>query len=95
MAWLEMHMDSVKLGMGTTLNVLVPQYSEVNYRGTDSKENFKVIYLLHGYVEDGSMWLRMTAIERLLRTKPVVVVMPDCYNYCGQTASRAIVSTIT
>ncbi|MBQ9911307.1 MAG: hypothetical protein IJM50_07400 [Lachnospiraceae bacterium] len=81
MAWLEMHMESQALGMGTTLNVLVPQYSENNYRGTDSKENFKVIYLLHGYVEDGSMWLRMTAIERLLRTKPVVVVMPDCYNY--------------
>src|SRR4030065_2848356 len=37
----------------------------------------KVLYLLHGLSDDGSAWVRFTAIERLAALYGLVVVMPS------------------
>src|SRR5688572_9323708 len=41
---------------------------------------FPVFYLLHGYSDDHSIWLRRTRIEMYVREMPLIVVMPDGLN---------------
>lgn len=71
---------SKTLGMEIGLNVLVPQYSATEGRCVKTPGPYPVLYLLHGYKENGLAWMRMTRIEYLLRNKPVVVVMPDTHD---------------
>jgi len=41
---------------------------------------FPVFYLLHGYSDDHSIWLRRTRIEMYVHELPLIVVMPDGLN---------------
>ncbi len=43
-------------------------------------EQFKTLYLLHGYSGDHTNWIRQTSIERYARDKRIAVVMPDVQN---------------
>ncbi len=36
-----------------------------------------VFYLLHGYSDDHTVWMRLTSIERYVQNLPLMVVMPD------------------
>jgi putative tributyrin esterase len=38
---------------------------------------FAVLYLLHGYSDDHTIWQRRTSIERYVQDLPLIVVMPD------------------
>ncbi|MHB1319895.1 MAG: alpha/beta hydrolase-fold protein, partial [Anaerolineae bacterium] len=51
----------------TAMNVLVP----------DGPPRFPTIYLLHGLTSDSFVWTRFHSVERVMRDRPAVVVMPD------------------
>jgi S-formylglutathione hydrolase FrmB len=55
----------------TQVNVLLP----ADY--TTSTRRYPVLYLLHGYGGSSTDWVRYTDITRLVRTLPLIVVMPD------------------
>ena len=68
MAFCELHYWSNALGKQTACNVIFPQ------KGIGP---FPVFYLLHGYSDDHSMWMRRSSIERHVENLPLIVVMPD------------------
>jgi len=87
MAFLEYHGKSSELGMNIAFRALVPQVelekeNQEDIRKLNQSNGYKVIYLLHGYSDNSTSWMRMTAIERFLCKEPVVVIMPETDNYC-------------
>jgi len=70
MAWSTLHWRSDILGKQTTAQVLLPE---------TGKGPFPTFYLLHGYSDDSSLWLRRSRIEWYVRDLPIIVVMPDGY----------------
>ncbi len=69
MAFSTLHYWSQALGKQVAAHVLIPEGTRVN--------SFPVLYLLHGYSDDHTMWTRRTSIERYLNGLPLMVVMPD------------------
>jgi S-formylglutathione hydrolase FrmB len=72
MALLEVRFFSEKLGMWTTMTVLMPQDRREG-------ERFKTLYLLHGLSDDDSGWTRRTSIERYVEPLRLAVVMPQVH----------------
>ena len=70
MAWADIHWKSEVIGKETTMQVLIPQFGAPPY---------PTLYLLHSLNDDSYTWLRKTRIEFLVRSLPLVVVMPDGY----------------
>ena len=61
---------SRKLGKSVNINVVLPK--------CECPENgFRVIYLLHGWSEDHTAWMRNTSIERYALKRDLAVIMPD------------------
>ena len=77
MALMECFIRSSVLSKACNINVLVPQHYEADGVTPGKRQEYKVLYLLHGLSDDYSSWLRRTSIERYIGTLPVVVVMPD------------------
>lgn len=79
MAFLELHNYSSCLGVGVSVNVIIPQRNRNN-------ELPKVLYLLHGLSDDHTMWTRQTSIERYADRYNLAVVMPAVGRsfYCDQ-----------
>jgi putative tributyrin esterase len=73
MAFLQVQFQSGVLNLSCTANVLLPQSAE---RAQDRE--IPVLYLLHGYSDDHSIWMRRTAIERHVESyaPDFAVVMP-------------------
>ncbi|MEE1619685.1 alpha/beta hydrolase [Brachybacterium sp. J153] len=72
------------LGMGTSMNVLMPQAaSGIGMEGADATNGadgargVPVLYLLHGLSDDCTIWERRTSIERYATEKGIAVVMPE------------------
>ena len=70
MAWAEVHWKSELIGKETTMQVLIPEVGMPPY---------PTLYLLHSLNDDSYTWLRKTRIEFLVRSLPLLVVMPDGY----------------
>lgn len=68
MALCQVRFFSTALGSASEMWVLVPDEGE---------GPFPVLYLLHGLLDDASIWLRRTRLEWYVRRWPWVVVMPD------------------
>ncbi len=68
MALAEVHWKSELLGRETIMRVLTPQVGAPPYA---------TLYLLHSLNEDSSAWITKTKIESLVRTLPLLVIMPD------------------
>ncbi len=79
MAFLQCSFHSDALGMGCSMNVIIPQPSTTMI-GMDSaagvRKDYRVLYLLHGCSDDHSIWSRRTSIERYVAGQDLVVVMP-------------------
>ncbi len=79
MASLEMNLYSSSLMMDTTLNILLPENkhagSELNF-----EKKYPVLYVLHGYGDNYSAWMRKSNIEYIARDYDVIVVMPEGNN---------------
>ena len=70
MALFEMHYSSEAVGMGVTVNVILPDVLKFG------EGPFKTLYLLHGLSGDQTHWLRYTSVERYAKEHGVAVVMP-------------------
>ncbi len=89
MALLTLDYFNRALGKSTAVNVLLPD------PGVEGP--FAVLYLLHGYSDDHTIWQRQTNLERYVAGLPLIVVMPDAgiSYYCddpdGMKSETAIV----
>jgi S-formylglutathione hydrolase FrmB len=59
------------LGTGSTMTVILPEQAALRRR------KVPVLFLLHGLLDDHSIWLRRTSIERYAESLNVAIVMPS------------------
>ena len=81
MALFEVNFFSEVLGMGMSMNVVIPQKTRGNIGVTegDTGDRIPVLWLLHGMSDDHTTWLRRTSVERYAEEKGLAVVMPTTY----------------
>ncbi len=83
MALIECKFYSEVLKLSTSMTVILPQqtYSQIGMegRGNDGDDKHQTLYLLHGYTDDDSIWLRRTSIERYVAPLGLAVVMPNVH----------------
>jgi S-formylglutathione hydrolase FrmB len=68
MALMEMTFRSQALGFDQSINVFLPEPKDIGLMklGRPCTENLPVLYLLHGYSDDHTAWLRRSNMERYL-----------------------------
>lgn len=79
MAHLSCNFFSESLGVSTSMQVLLPQSTgntQIGMAGAPSRNTYPVLYLLHGWSDDDTIWMRRTSIERYAAELGLVVVMP-------------------
>jgi S-formylglutathione hydrolase FrmB len=61
------------------MNVLVPQKvrTQIGLGSSASAKGYPVLYLLHGFSDDHSIWMRWTSVERYAAERNVIIVMAD------------------
>ena len=80
MALINLKIFSEKLGIQTTVNIVIPQKNtdgEIGISNNVKDGKFKCLYLLHGLSDDYSIWMRRTSIERYASEYGICVIMPD------------------
>ena len=80
MAFLELNYHSDALGMGVSVNVVLPEKAKTLIGMTAdgaASPTYKTLYLLHGLSDDHSIWMRRTSIERYAADYGIAVVMPS------------------
>ena len=87
MAFLQIQFFSGVLNVASTVNVIFPEANQGIGMGA-SKEAAppKVLYLLHGYSDDHSIWMRRTSVERYAANHNLAVIMPAVNHsfYCNE-----------
>lgn len=77
MAFFEMHYHSDALGVGVSVNVVLPEKAKTMIGMTSERtESYKTLYLFHGLSDDHTIWMRRTSIERYASELGIAVVMP-------------------
>jgi len=78
MALIHCDFFSETLGMSSSMYVILPQETkrQVGMDGRTRGRRHPVLYLLHGYSDDHTIWLRRTSIERYVAPLGLAVVMP-------------------
>jgi len=66
------------LGLGCTMNVIIPQRT-LKAAQSGEKPKYRTLYLLHGYSDDHTAWQRWTSIERYAEAYNLAVVMPTVH----------------
>jgi S-formylglutathione hydrolase FrmB len=66
---------SETLGMGCTMNVILPQRTLKDAQ-TGTRPQYRTLYLLHGHSDDHTAWQRWTSIERYAEQYNLAIVMP-------------------
>ncbi|MBI5724914.1 MAG: esterase family protein [Planctomycetes bacterium] len=77
MAFLDIHFSGAAIQKQSSMYVIMPEGKGAG--------PFPVLYLLHGYSDDHTIWLRRTRIEAYVESLPLIVVMPDGHHsfYCN------------
>jgi putative tributyrin esterase len=67
------------LGISTSMCVILPQNtrSQIGMSGSEKKEKYPTLYLLHVLSDDHTIWQRRTSIERYVSDMGIAVVMPN------------------
>ena len=77
MAFLQVQFFSKALNVASTINVILPEPMQgIGIKAAQSGELPKVLYLLHGYSDDHSIWMRRTSVERYAAQHNLAVIMP-------------------
>lgn len=78
MALIQCDFFSDVLGICCSMNVILPQKTrtQIGMKSVRTYEKSPVLYLLHGYSDDHTIWLRRTSIERYVADKDLAVIMP-------------------
>lgn len=79
MAQMTCHFFSDVLQKHTGMTVIIPEQTSNQYGGInkDQQQTLPVLYLLHGFSDDHTIWSRRTSIERYADAHGIAVVMPD------------------
>jgi len=87
MAFLQVQFFSDVLNVASTVNVILPEPNQgIGIQASGKKELPKVLYLLHGYSDDHSIWMRRTSVERYAAAHNLAVIMPAVNHsfYCNE-----------
>ena len=87
MAFLQIQFFSAALNVASTVNVILPEANQGIGMGVSKDERPpKVLYLLHGYSDDHSIWMRRTSVERYAANHNLAVIMPAVNHsfYCNE-----------
>ncbi len=87
MAFLQVQFFSEVLNVASTVNVILPEASQgIGVTASGGEDLPKVLYLLHGYSDDHSIWMRRTSVERYAAGHPLAVIMPAVNHsfYCNE-----------
>ncbi|MFA6866961.1 MAG: alpha/beta hydrolase-fold protein, partial [Clostridia bacterium] len=97
MAILTMHSVFESIQLTTCINMIIPDSVRMDNIPLSER---KVLYLLHGLSDDGTMWLRRSKIESYAEKYGLVVVMPSadrsfyCDGYDGKDYYTYITSDL-
>jgi putative tributyrin esterase len=72
MALIHCQFKSKVLNMSTSMTVILPENIAIGIR-------VPTLYLLHGYSDDDSIWVRRTSIERYVESMGIAVIMPQVH----------------
>ena len=78
---------SEELGVQTPVDVIIPEGKQgIGVEASGEAALPKVLYLLHGYSDDHTIWQRRTSIERYAASHHLAVVMPAVNHsfYCNE-----------
>jgi len=87
MAFLQVQFFSSVLNVASTVNVIMPEPNQgIGITAAKEERLPKVLYLLHGYSDDHSIWLRRTSVERYAASHNLAVIMPAVNHsfYCNE-----------
>ena len=77
MAFLQVQFYSSTLNVCSTVNVILPEADQgIGVDASKVGTLPKVLYLLHGYSDDHSIWMRRTSVERYAAQHNLAVIMP-------------------
>jgi len=77
MAFLQVQFYSKTLNVCSTVNVILPEADQgIGVDASKAGALPKVLYLLHGYSDDHSIWMRRTSVERYAAQHNLAVIMP-------------------
>ncbi len=87
MAFLQVQFFSAALNVASTVNVILPEINQgIGLTAAEEDQPPKVLYLLHGYSDDHSIWMRRTSVERYAAAHNLAVIMPAVNHsfYCNE-----------
>lgn len=79
MALLDVNFFSEALGLSTGMRVILPQSTsagQIGLGGVSREGKLPVLFLLHGWSDDETIWSRRTSVERYAADMGLVIVMP-------------------
>lgn len=80
MALLTCNFSSEILSKSVSMNVLLPQPSLTDIKGEHKQKKHPTLFLLHGFSDNHTTWVRNTALERYVQDLGIAVVMPAVDN---------------
>ena len=87
MALLHVNYFSEALGVQTPVEVILPEVKQgIGVDAAGEAELPKVLYLLHGYSDDQTIWQRRTSVERYAAAHNLAIIMPGVNHsfYCNE-----------
>ena len=87
MAFLQVQFFSNVLNAASTVNVILPEaHQGIGMEASATDRLPDVLYLLHGYSDDHSIWMRRTSVERYAAAHHLAVIMPAVNHsfYCNE-----------
>ncbi|MCR5485018.1 MAG: esterase family protein [Clostridiales bacterium] len=87
MAFLQLDFFSRALNVASSVNVILPEPDQgIGVGASKGDRKPKVLYLLHGYSDDHSIWMRRTSVERYVSEYNIAVIMPAVNHsyYCNE-----------
>lgn len=87
MALLHVSYFSDALNVQTSVDVILPEMKQgIGVEASGGEALPKVLYLLHGYSDDHTIWQRRTSVERYAASRNLAIVMPAVNHsfYCNE-----------
>ena len=79
MAYINMNLYSDALNVDTDVALFLPE-TRHGAETAHPEKKYPVVYVLHGYGDNHTAWVRKSTIEMVARTLDCIVVMPSCRN---------------
>ena len=77
MAFLQVQFYAKTLRVAAMANVILPENEQgIGINAGEEETLPQVLYLLHGYSDDHSIWMRRTSVERYAAEKNLAIIMP-------------------